>query len=532
MKQGVHNENHLSFAPSRRNFLKGAGLAVAGSAVFGLAGCASKQGASSDASQVAWDDEYDVIVVGAGIAGLSAAVTVAREGKGETCLLIEKDAMPNGNSPFCAGYMLYADDADAALEYLKWLTGDCTPEPVLKAYADGLKENIEWSKSIGIKEEWMIIDAPGADKTYEYPESHLSGNIGMWHHDTKNPEAKHLHKALLDLAQESDTITYTTSCPLDSLVQDPATKEILGVYANKKYYRAKKGVVMCCGGFESNQEMLFDYTGVAGAFPYAGNANTGDGHKACAKIGADFWHMHAGASYWLSCRNRDNTKFISVVFSFTTKQYGITVGTNGRRFYQDYDGACLLYNQTSPESDLRANVGYRHGITQFGGEWTHLPLPSKAWFVFDAKGLVDGAFPADISTDPVADGWAYTAATLQDLAAQIDVPVEELQKTVETWNGFCDNGEDVAFFRPADTMQKILEPPFYAMRCAPALLNTDGGPVRSPKAEILDPDGVPIKGLYSAGEFGSVWGHKYNGAGNVAECTSFGRIAARSLIAE
>ncbi|MEG1168253.1 MAG: FAD-binding protein, partial [Gordonibacter sp.] len=151
---------------------------------------------------------------------------------------------------------------------------------------------------------------------------------------------------------------------------------------------------------------------------------------------------------------------------------------------------------------------------------------------FDAKGLVDGAFPADISTDPVADGWAYTAATLQDLAAQIDVPVDELQKTVETWNGFCDNGEDVAFFRPADTMQKILEPPFYAMRCAPALLNTDGGPVRSPKAEILDPDGVPIKGLYSAGEFGSVWGHKYNGAGNVAECTSFGRIAARSLIAE
>lgn len=523
---------------SRRGFLKTAGVTIAGAAALGLAGCAPKKaGSVSDSSgassvSVDWDEEYDAIVVGAGAAGLATAVTIAKEGSGESCLVIEKGTVPDGNSPFCAGYMMFADNSEDAYAYLDWLTGESTPEDVLKAFADGLAENLEWVKSIGMKEEWMLVESPdpSGKKTYEYPESKLSNNIGMWHSDPDNPEAKHIHTLLMEIASNEETITYKTNTALESLIRDPASGAVLGIVANGKNYKASKGVVMCCGGFESDQEMLRDYTGVK-AYPYAGKSNTGDGHRACAKIGAGFWHMHGGASYWLACRDRENTKFISTVFSFTTKKYGITVGTNGRRFYQDYDGACLLYNQTSSDSDMRTNVGYRHGITQFGGSWVHLPMPDSAWFIFDAKGLADGAFPSDVSTDPVADGWAYQGATLEELAAQIDVPAEELKKTVTNWNSFCDNGEDIAFFRPADTMQKIEQGPFYAMLCVPALLNTDGGPARSANAEILDPEGNPIPGLYSAGEFGSVWGHLYNGAGNIAECAVFGRIAARNIIA-
>lgn len=75
------------------------------------------------------------------------------------------------------------------------------------------------------------------------------------------------------------------------------------------------------------------------------------------------------------------------------------------------------------------------------------------------------------------------------------------------------------------------QPPYYAMLCVPALLNTDGGPVRNEKGEILDPFGQAIPGLYSAGEFGSIWGHLYQGGGNVGECGAFGRISARSALA-
>ena len=83
------------------------------------------------------------------------------------------------------------------------------------------------------------------------------------------------------------------------------------------------------------------------------------------------------------------------------------------------------------------------------------------------------------------------------------VPTDQLVRTVDTWNGYCNGGEDLAFFRPGDTLTPIRTAPFYAQLCAPAMLNTDGGPVRNAEGAVVDVDGNPIPGLYSAGEFGS-----------------------------
>ena len=57
------------------------------------------------------------------------------------------------------------------------------------------------------------------------------------------------------------------------------------------------------------------------------------------------------------------------------------------------------------------------------------------------------------------------------------------------------------------------------------MYNTQGGPERNEKAEIIDLDGNPIPHLYSAGELGAIWSDAYNGGGNLGECTAFGRIA-------
>lgn len=524
---------------SRRGFVKGAGLALAGAA-FGLAGCAAGDGKTNGAdasaaqgSGVSWDEEYDVVVVGAGIAGITAAITVAEEGDGASCLLLEKGAAPSGNSPFCAGWQLYLDDVDEAMVYLNELIGESTPEDVIRAFAVEMKENRNWLLSLGVQESWLepYPPDPSGEATKEYPELPNDNTVGFILFKTEGDQPyHHINDFLLDAMNDrSDTVTFKTSTPMESLVQDPATGAIVGVVANGKHYKANRGVIMCTGGFENDPDMLRDYTGVRG-YPYAGVGNTGDGHRACMKVGADFWHMHGGAQYWLSLRDIANTKFVSTLFSFTSKQHGITVGVNGRRFYQDFD-ACSNYSKyAAPDSDMSLNVGYRHGITQFGGNWTHLPLPEKAWFVFDQAGLDAGAMPAEVSSDPVAEGWAVSADTIEELAVAIDVPADELAKTVAQWNEFVERGEDMAFYRPADTLVPISTPPYYAMLCVPALLNTDGGPVRSAKGEILDPMGNPIPGLFSAGEFGSVWGHFYQGAGNVGECGAFGRISARSAL--
>ena len=79
--------------------------------------------------------------------------------------------------------------------------------------------------------------------------------------------------------------------------------------------------------------------------------------------------------------------------------------------------------------------------------------------------------------------------------------------------------------------EKIGEGPFFAVELSPSMLNTQGGPRRNEKAQIVRPDGTPIPRLYSAGELGSIYSYLYQGTGNIGECLAFGRIAARQAVA-
>lgn len=88
-------------------------------------------------------------------------------------------------------------------------------------------------------------------------------------------------------------------------------------------------------------------------------------------------------------------------------------------------------------------------------------------------------------------------------------------------------GNDVDFGRCRESL-KPLTAPFYALRLVPLLCNTQGGPRRDSNARVLDIDGQPIPGLYAAGEFGSIWGSRYQTSTNFAEALVYGRIAAHT----
>ncbi|WP_417064623.1 FAD-binding protein [Gordonibacter urolithinfaciens] len=534
-------------AQSRRGFVKAAGVALAGAGVaaFGLAGCAPQAPASGKVDASAdgtWDEEFDVVVVGAGIAGHAAALTVATEGNGATCLLIEKGSSPSGNSPFCKGDAIWTKEPEKLASYLKQLAHGTTPDDVLEAYAQGCSEIYDWVLEMGASKDEMSITEPATDpeernaEYHEYENSYAFGYFAIGKNSKVEVKGPNHVQVFLEqaVAQHADVVEYRTSTPLVDLVQDESGA-VLGVVAGErspKRIRAKRGVIMCLGGFEHSPEMMQNYLGQGAAVPAAGLLNTGDGHRICAELGADFWHMNNVAGFWMAGRDLQNTAYTNPpIFKPAPKGFGITVGVNGRRFYMDWDG----YNVREKYpymSDISLHVGSRHGHMQFGGEWPHLPMPSKAWFVFDAQGLAQGAIPpsADGST-PDAKGYAHAANTIEELAAKMEVPVDELTRTVSQWNECCAHGEDVYFHRPASTLVPVSEPPFYAQLCAPSFLNTDGGPVRSASGAILDYEGNPIPGLYSAGEFGSIWGHYYEGGGNVAECLVFGRISAKSAVA-
>lgn len=512
---------------------------------MGLAGCAPSATGSGDATakagDITWDEEFDVIVVGAGIAGNAAALTVATEGNGVSCLLIEKGSTPSGNSPFCKGDAIWTKDVAAMSSYMKELSHGTTPDDVLEAYAQGLGEIYDWVIELGANKEEMSITEPTSDpeeRNAEYHELENSYAFGYFaigkNKDVEVKGPDHVQVFLQDaVAQHSDIVDYRTSTPLVDLVQDESGA-IVGIVAGEKtptYIRAKRGVILCLGGFEHSPEMMQNYLGQGAAVPAAGSLNTGDGHRICARIGADFWHMNNCAGFWMAGRDLENTTYTNPpIFKPAPKGFGITVGVNGRRFYMDWDG----YNVREKYpymSDMSVHVGSRHGHMQFGGEWPHLPMPSKAWFLFDAEGLAQGAIPPSTTKgEPDKEGYALAANTIEELAALMEVPVDELATTVDQWNECCANGKDVYFHRPESTLVPVQTPPFYAQLCAPSFLNTDGGPVRAANGAILDYDGNAIPGLYSAGEFGSIWGHYYEGGGNVAECLVFGRISARSAL--
>lgn len=177
---------------------------------------------------------------------------------------------------------------------------------------------------------------------------------------------------------------------------------------------------------------------------------------------------------------------------------------------------------------LESDVGSRHGHQQFGGEWSLLPLPSVMWFIYDQDHASDAYI--DGSSDPVADGYAVSAGSIEELAGLIDVPAGELTETVGLWNSYCEDGKDLSFHRPPSTLNPVSTAPFYAMKLCCELLNTDGGPRRNAQAQILGVDGEPIPGLYSAGEFGSFWSHLYQGSCNLSECLVFGRLAVQHAL--
>lgn len=533
---------------SRRTFLKTAGIVMGGAAVASLVGCAPAATATNDTagnvSDITWDEEYDVVVVGGGLAGLASAVTVATEGEGASCLLLEKGPLEtgNGNSAYAAGMVLWTKDESGFAEYVRELRSemDNTPDDVIDAFAAGIAENLDWLRTLpGFSEDDVTIteyfEKGSGESCYpEYNELPHAYSLGRIRWNPSNTNGNTQVTLFMNAVKNTfkDTITHKTNAPATALVQDPETKEILGVVytsdSSSTYVRATKGIVMCCGGFENNAQMKADYLSAPWARRIAGACNDGDGITMCARAGADMWHMNSCAGFWTSMSEIES----DTCLMRTPKDQGITVGVNGRRFFMDWDADVAENWDTFNEGDLSTHVGSRHGHMQFGGEWPHLPMPAKTWFITDAAGyqsILENKMMS-IDFDPM-DGWGYTADSIEALASLIEVPVEELTRTVSQWNECCTKGEDIYFHRPEATLKSLDQAPYYALFCPPTMLNTDGGPRRGAHGEIIDLEGQPIPHLYSAGEFGSIWSNMYQGAGNLGECLAFGRISTRACLA-
>jgi succinate dehydrogenase/fumarate reductase flavoprotein subunit len=289
--------------------------------------------------------------------------------------------------------------------------------------------------------------------------------------------------------------------------------------------RAKNGVVLATGGFENNDTMLENYAQLPAAYSKAARYNTGDGIKMAMDVGADLWHMSTLAGPDVNFIHPRTNIAQNYYFSSASKSLNFTgfaatsmivVGNNGRRF-------------------MKEDEAPRHGHVNIGGSWISLPVPQNAWCVFDEAARLDRpAYPqwSQGMEEEIARGWIKKANTLRELAVLMKVDAGGLETQIAEYNGYCQAGKDPQFgVNPQYLNALANQGPYYAFPVNASLTNTQGGPRRNTKCQVLDVWGEPIPHLYSAGELGSFYADIYNGGGNLSECLFSGRTAGTNAAA-
>lgn len=479
-----------------------------------------------------WDKQADVVIIGFGGAGAAAAITA--QDAGATVLLLEKapKGQEGGNTRVAGQGYLNATPSNEAIDYFNALCGPYTvSQEVVRAWADEIGQNNDWLKSIGGDPQEHQhppagIEFPqfaGSQSTHKFHEGPVVGYSNTW--------------KLFERVVNEREIEVLYEAPAVGLIQRDGTGEIVGVRAEQGgkpvYVKANRAVILTCGGFENNQEMIRNYLpGLPYCYTSGSPYNEGDGVRMAMEVGADLWHMNnfAGPSMALKVPEY-RTTFSMIALHFSKEMPGgmIVVGPDATRFADEK-------RKTS------------HGKVYESGRWGALSTPCPMHMIVDhtlfSSGplydkeprsgwntMVDRYDWSDDNKAEVAKGWIKKADTIAALAPAIGLDATTLEKTVSRWNEHCAKEDDLDFGRTL-MLKPVAEGPFYALELSPSMLNTQGGPRRNGKSQVVRPDGTPLPRLYSAGELGSMYSYLYQGTGNIGECLAFGRISGRNAAAE
>ena len=477
-------------------------------------------------SVLSWDDETDVLVVGVGIAGASAAL-----GAAEVCddvLVIERGGGPEGT---CGGLiylgggtpmqraMGYDDSTDAMYKVLLEALGPGVDEAKLRIYCDGSVGHFEWLVSCGVP----LITGPDAEGTplatpeadgfvsvgaqeyaggglvwtggeQAYPQNEIAPAVPRGHMP-RDPDGEEdlfegaVLKCLIKaVAATNVRVAFNTGA--ERLVVDEAGR-VVGVEGRREgqpiRIRALRGVVLTTGGFIYNDEMLAEYAPLllSGAGKLGHGGQDGRGIQMAQLVGADAIHMDAG----------DATLVTTPHISFIT---GILVNGRAQRFINEDS----YYGKLGTESVYRQN--------------------SEAYLIVD-----DEIF---LETSWLRPSWA--SDSLAELEKTIGLPDGALEQTVAYYNTHAERGTDPLFHKGARWL-KPLRAPYAVLDLRNATMPTSaftlGGLRTDVDGRVLDVQGTALSGLYSAGRASSglaVYG--YCSGISLGDGSFFGRRAGQT----
>ncbi len=505
-----------------------------------------------------FDETVDVIVAGSG-GGIAGAYTAAREGL--SVALLEATDKFGGTTAYSGGGGMWfpcnavlrragSDDTlERALTYFHAVVGDRTPRELQDAYVLGGAPLIDYLEA---DENFEFTVLPWPDYFGSAPQARLDGlrHIvaaplpgdalgfepglvrGPLDNDRLGAPAPNLlvggraliGRFLAAMSRFGNVALHRDTELVDLIVSDGrVVGAVANQYAATVRIRARRGVLLAAGGFEQNPEMRNRY-GVPGRTEDSMGApgNTGSAHRAAIRAGAATDLMEQ--AWWSPGLIHPDGRAVFALW-FTG---GIFVNQAGLRFV----------NESGPYDRIgRTIIDEMHAGR----------LTCPFWMVYDdRRGATPPVKATNISmVDPAdyrAAGLWRTAGTLDDLASSIGVPGPALTATVHRYNAMVAAGADTDFGRGGEAYDRAFSrgkpplvpidtPPFHAAAFGLSDLGTKGGLRTDSHARVLDETGVPIPGLYAAGNtMAAVSGATYPGGGNpIGASMLFSHLAALDM---
>ncbi len=484
--------------------------ALLGSSLVGLSVAAST--ASAQAAKTSQKDnslkteEYDIVIIGSGCAGLTAAINAAD--KGAKVIVLEKCPVPFGNTIYAGGTFNATNTFVQKQQGLKdtiedfyrdmMIVSKQRGDPALtKMYCELSGPAIQWlTDRCGIKWEPIVTEVfPGLNR------GHVVAG------PTK-PGGSQLIKQMLEVAKQKN-IPIAFNTKVISLIGDDRLN-VLGARALDKNgdpvnYMAKGGVILCTGGFHANKEMLTRYMGGGVAWmPIRGSTMLqGENILLTQPFFPKYVNMdqfHAGPIHGPTRANP------SIMVN-----YGVILTKEGKRFL-DESNTYVAVAQQLPK--------------MIPDNWAYIVIDDQVTGVSTIKTRLDRYMAAKA---PV-----YTGDTLEEMAKKAGLPPAVVVETINEYNEAVKAGK-AASLTPPNTLEKprlIEKGPF---RCIPfqgGITATFGGPMISKKAEVLNMDNKAIPGLYAAGNaIGGLFYSDYIVGSQLTAAVIWGLIAAEEAAA-
>jgi 3-oxosteroid 1-dehydrogenase len=530
-----------------------------------------------------WDEAYDLIIVGSGAAGLTAAIAAAS--RGLKPLIIEKAALWGGTSALSMGglwvpgnqLMAKGGRLDSKEEGLKFLSTVVPPDGLATAperqaaFVENATQMLDELIDAGMR---LQADIDHPDYLSEEPHASIGRCVDpkIFNGKKLGPWLKTLRRSTIPFAVgladlpvmgrgdkgrmayvflrysllrllgqeplgagcslvaqlmavlQRQQVPVELETSLEEVVFDGgrAAGAVVRAHGRSRRIAARAGVILCSGGFAHDEALRRRMHKLTGSLSGASPDDTGDVIKMADQMGA-MVEMSEDAWWASSFAMPDGTPALSHLER--SLPFGICVGTDGKRFTNE-----------SADYYSFASAVVRRGVDE------------PAWLIIEARHRQRYAFlgnpPGHTPKALIDSGFFKKADSLSDLARQCGIDEAGLKATVERFNGFARSGVDADFHRGeskydrywGDTSQKanpnlgtIERAPFYATRLYAGDLGTKGGYVTDAHARVLNNQGVPIEGLYASGNVtASVMGKSYPGPGiTLGPAMTFGYLAAK-----